>query len=756
MIRLNGVKAFLAFSLFLTFLSFSACKTTTKSEVKDLVAFVDPMIGSGGHGHVFVGASVPYGMVQLGPTNPTQGWDWCSGYHVSDSLLMGFTHTHLSGTGIGDLCDILMMPVDESFDVATPSKYYQNWSALYSHDDEKVEPGYYSVVLKGLDVKAEMTATERVGFHKYSYAKQGNSFLIVDMIAGTGWDRFTDGAIVQTGDNTIEGFRFSKGWAVDQRLFYSAEFSKPIVSVRYIKNDILKEKYGKENQTAIIEFEGNGDLMVKAALSPTSTSSAKSNLLAELTDWDFEKVKNNARQLWNQELNKMVVESSDHQVLRTFYTAAYHTMILPSLYNNADGSYLGTDKVEHANPGFQNYSVFSLWDTYRAAHPLYTITQPERVNDMIQSMLAIYQQQGKLPVWHLMGCETNTMVGYHAVPVIVDAYFKGYRGFDVNLAYDAVKASAMGDEFGLNFVKEIGYIPAEKEVESVAKAMEYAIDDWCVAQMAKSLGHAEDYDYFMKRSKAYTEYFDPQTRFMRGKLSNGSWREPFSPFHSSHRDDDYCEGNGWQYLWLVPQDVEGLITLLGGEIPFAHKLDSLFIVDSMLEGDASPDISGLIGQYAHGNEPSHHTIYLYAYAGQQWKTAEKARQVLSTLYFDKPDGLSGNEDCGQMSAWYILSSMGFYPVNPSAGIFVFGSPAVDQATIQVKEGRQFVMKAVNNSNKNIYIQSVTLNGQPYEKSYINYNDIMNGGELVFVMGAEPNKEFGSNPAHRPQSMMYLK
>ena len=373
---------------------------------------------------------------------------------------------------------------------------------------------------------------------------------------------------------------------------------------------------------------------------------------------------------------------------------------------------------------------------------------------MVQTMLTIYQHQGKLPVWHLMGCETNTMVGYHAVPVIVDAFLKGYTNYDVNLAYEAVKASAMNDEFGVSYVKELGFIPAEKEIESVAKAMEYAIDDWCVAQMAKKLGHNEDYDYFMKRAKAYEQYFDAESRFMRGKLTNGQWREPFSPFHSSHRDDDYCEGNAWQYLWLVPQDVEGLISLMGGDQSFTSKLDSLFIVDSELEGDASPDISGLIGQYAHGNEPSHHIIYMYAYAGQQWKSAEKVRQVLTTLYFDQPDGLSGNEDCGQMSAWYMLSSLGIYPVNPAAGIFVFGSPLVDQAVINVKEGRQFIIKANNNSAENIYIQSVTLNGQPYAKSYITYSDMMNGGELVFEMGSQPNKEFAVKTDERPASKVY--
>ena len=754
MIRFNEAKVVLCTVVLLPLMFFYGCTQVKEHELQDLAAFVDPMIGSGGHGHVFVGASVPFGMVQLGPTNPTQGWDWCSGYHHSDSLLMGFTHTHLSGTGIGDLCDMLFMPVSGDFKEDQPSQYYQNWSVIYRHEDETAEPGFYSVHLKEPRVLAQVTTTARVGFHKYEFEQEGSSFLIVDLIAGTGWDRFMDGAINQVGEKSIEGYRFSKGWANDQRLFYHTEFSKPIKSIRFIKNDILKEKYGKENQTAIIEFEGNGELLAKTALSPTSTSAATMNLGQELAHWDFELVKQDARRLWNKELNKVVVSSKDEKFLRTFYTAAFHSMIAPSLYNNTDGSFLGTDKIEHPAPGFNNYSVFSLWDTYRAAHPLFTITQPERVNDMVQTMLTIYKHQGKLPVWHLMGNETNTMVGYHGVPVIVDAFLKGYTNYDVNLAYEAVKTSAMNDEFGVNYLKELGFIPAEKEIESVAKAMEYAIDDWCVAQMAKKLGHNEDYEYFMKRAKAYEQYFDAQSRFMRGKLSNGQWREPFSPFHSSHRDDDYCEGNAWQYLWLVPQDVEGLISLMGGDESFTSKLDSLFIVASELEGDASPDISGLIGQYAHGNEPSHHIIYLYAFAGQQWKSAEKVRQVLTTLYFDQPDGLSGNEDCGQMSAWYILSSLGIYPVNPAAGIFVFGSPLVDQAIINVSEGRHFIIKANNNNADNLYIQSVHLNGQPYTKSFITYKELMNGGELVFEMGAQPNKAYAVKAEDRPASQVY--
>ncbi len=740
--------------LTLTILLLSACVQGDSAKSFNPLQYVDPHIGSGGHGHVFVGASAPFGMVQPGPTNPTQGWDWCSGYHYSDSILSGFTHTHLSGTGIGDLCDILIMPISDQYQPDQESIWYQNWTTSYSHADEITQPGYYKVVLKEIDVDAELTATERVGLHKYNFKQKGNSRLVIDMITGTGWDRFTDGAIEQQGPFSINGYRYSTGWANDQRVYYHMEFSKSITSVEYIKNETLASRHNTKNQTAIITFEGQGELLVKVALSPTSTEDAYKNMLAELDHWDFNTVLTDVQNAWNKELSKIKISTDDLSVKRIFYTGLYHTMIAPSLYNNSDRSYLGTDKQVHTDPGYDNYTVFSLWDTYRALHPLFTITQSERITDMIQSMLAIYQQQGKLPVWHLMGCETNTMVGYHAVPVIVDAYFKGYRDYDVQLAYEAIKASAMRDESGLSFHKNLTYIPAEKEIESVAKAMEYAIDDWCIAQMAKDLGHEEDYSYFMKRAAAYQLYYDEETRFMRGKLSNGEWRTPFSPFHSSHRDDDYCEGNAWQYLWLVPQDVEGLITLLGGEASFTTKLDSLFNIDSTLEGEASPDITGLIGQYAHGNEPSHHVTYLYAYAGEQWKTAEKTREVLKTMYHDAPDGLSGNEDCGQMSAWYVLSAMGMYPVNPAAGIYVFGSPAVDSAEIMVDNGQTFTITARKNSFENIYIQSVTLNGKPYSKSYIKHSDIMQGGALVFEMGPQPNKQFGSKAEDRPQSKIY--
>ncbi len=731
--------------LVLTILSVWGCSEQKVASLRP-IDYVDPFVGSGGHGHVFVGASVPFGAVQLGPNNETQGWDWCSGYHYSDSVLIGFAHTQLSGTGIGDLGDILFMPVSGNYTAKSDKDNPFDWKASYSHKKEIVEPGYYRVYIDRHQVDVELTASERVGFHKYKYNGVGNSKIIIDLNYGTGWDQLTKGSITQLNDQTIQGSRYSKGWATDQRVFFSTEFSKPIKQFT-----ILKSSNQNEVTRVMVEFEGGGELLVKTAISPVSTEGAAQNLKAEIDHWDFLKGKEEAQAKWDSELAKIQIKTDSKKNKTIFYTALYHTMIAPSLFNDVSGDYRGTDKEVHHNPGFENYTTFSLWDTYRAAHPLFTIVQPERVNDFVNSMLAIYQQQGKLPVWHLMGCETNTMVGYHAVPVIVDAYLKGFEGFDAELAFEAVKASAMRDERGLDYIKKTEYIPADNQVESVARALEYAIDDWCIATMAKAMEKKEDFEYFSERAKYYQHYFDRGSQFMRGKMSGGSWRSPFNPISSQHREDDYCEGNAWQYTWLVPHDVAGLIELFDGEDNFINKLDSLFTIKSEKVEGASADISGLIGQYAHGNEPSHHITYLYAFVGQQWKIAEKVREIFKTMYSDQPDGLSGNEDCGQMSAWYVLSSMGFYPVNPANGNYVFGSPLFDEVELVLPKGKRLKVIAQNNSSENIYIQSIKLNGASYTKSYISHDNIMQGGELKFMMGAKPNKEFGENPEDRPQS-----
>ncbi len=748
------MKKLFYFSVLAAALTIASC--TTKKEEKPTVEtetnftqFVDPYIGSDYHGHVFVGANVPFGAVQLGPNNPTQGWDWCSGYHYSDSILIGFAHTHLSGTGIGDLGDILFMPVSGDFMPSKNDKDIYSWQAKYTHQNETVKPGYYSIDIEKYNIKAELTASERVGFHKYNFKNEGNSKVIVDLKYGTGWDLLTKGEIKQAGNNSIQGFRFSKGWANDQRIFYYTEFSKDIKNLEIIKSN---KKIGEI--TAIIEFEGNGELMAKTAISPVSMEGAKNNLTTEIADWDFDSAYKSANEKWNAELGKIKIETADLAEKKTFYTSLFHTMIAPSLFNDANGDYRGADHEVHQNPEHETYTTFSLWDTYRAAHPLFTLIQPERVNDFVNTMLDIYDQQGKLPIWHLYGNETNTMVGYHAIPVIADAFLKGFTGFDAERAFEAMKTSALRDERGLDFVKSQGFIPADSQVESVARALEYAIDDWCIAAMAKALGKNEDAELFTKRSKYYKFYFDDNIKFMRGKMADGTWRTPFSPIYSQHREDDFCEGNSWQYTWLAPQDVEGLIEIHGGEKAFITKLDSLFSISSEQVEGASSDISGLIGQYAHGNEPSHHIVYLYAYAGQQWKTAEKVREICTTFYTDQPDGLCGNEDCGQMSAWYVLSSMGMYPVNPANGAYVFGSPLFNSAEIVLAGGKSFKIIAENNSKENLYIQSATLNGEAYTKSFITHKEILNGGDLVFKMGNTPNPDFGANMEDRPKSIVY--
>jgi predicted alpha-1,2-mannosidase len=725
-----------------------------------LAQYVDPYIGTGFHGHVFLGANVPFGAVQLGPVNISEGWDWCSGYHYSDSTIVGFSHTHLSGTGIGDLGDVAIMPTTGEVRVrkGTVKNPEQGFVSLFSHQEETAQPGYYAVRLKRYDIKAELTATERVGFHQYTFPKSDAAHLVIDLQQGIGWDLAMDTHIEQLNDSTLVGYRFSKGWAPKQRLYFAAVFSKPIkqfasVQVTDSLGNTTPAATGNRIKGVVTFATAAGEkVKLKVGISPVSTTNAQANIRAEIPGWNFAKVVADANTAWNKELQKVQIQASEDRK-KTFYTALYHTMVAPSIFNDHNGDYWGTDEKVHPQASFTNLTTFSLWDTYRAAHPLFTLLQPRRVNDMVSSMLAIYQQQGKLPVWHLMGNETNCMVGYSAVPVVADAFLKGYKGFDANLAYEAVKATAMRDESGLKDVKALGFIPANNEVESVSKGMEYAIDDWCIAQMAKKMGKTADYAYFSKRAKNYQNYFDKKAGFMRGRVSQTEWRTPFNPFTSVHMKSDFTEGNAWQYTWLVPQDVEGLVALLGGEKAFSQKLDSLFVVKGDMGKEASNDISGLIGMYAHGNEPSHHITYLYSYVGQPWKTAEKVRFITENFYTTKFDGIIGNEDVGQMSAWHVFSTLGFYPLNPANGAYVFGSPSVDQATVTLASGKTLTIEAKNNSQTNKYIQRVTLNGQPYSKSYITHQDLLKGGQLVFEMGAQPSATWGVAPADRPRSVM---
>ncbi len=726
-----------------------------KNQQENLARYVDPFIGTGFHGHVFVGANVPFGAVQLGPGNLSEGWDWCSGYHISDSTIVGFQHTHLSGTGIGDLGDISLMPTTGPVKVRKGSikNMQSGYVSLFSHHDETVRPGYYAVKLKRYQIGVKLTATERVGFHEYTFPKSNEAHILIDLQEGIGWDRPVETSIQQVNETTLTGYRFSTGWAKDQRIFFAAVFSKPIKNFSVYDSVMAKTGTaltGKKVKGVFNFVTSEGEkLLVKVGISPVSIENAMMNIRAEIPGWNFNQVVAAADQAWEKQLQKVQVKTANESQKKVFYTALYHTMIAPSIFNDHNGDYCGTDKKVHAKAAFTNLTTFSLWDTYRALNPLYTLIQPEKISDIINSMLAIYQQQGKLPVWHLMGNETNTMVGYSAVPVLADAYLKGFKGFDADLAFEAVKASAMDNDRGIKYVKKLGYIPADSSVESVAMGLEYSIDDSGIAAMAKKMGRTIDYQYFNKRAQNYRNYFDPKTHFMRARLNQNQFRTPFSPFESRHAVGDYTEGNAWQYTWLVPQDVKGLIALQGGDQAFTRKLDSLFIAKGSMGKESSPDISGLIGQYAHGNEPSHHITYLYAYAGQPWKTAEKVRFIMNNFYTDKPDGIIGNEDVGQMSAWYVLSALGFYQVNPTSGVYVFGSPLFNEATVKLAQGKMLHIVAKNNSAKNMYIQNASFNGIKYTRSYITYQDLVQGGDLVFEMGSKPSATWGTLAADRP-------
>ena len=735
------------------------CMCTQPEKTTDSLAkHVDPIIGSGGHGHVFVGANVPFGGVQLGPSNIFKGWDWCSGYHYSDSIVIGFSHTHLSGTGGSDLGDILIMPVngDVSLNRGKQHDISDAYASYFSHDNEVVKPGYYSVLLDKYNVKAELTATERVGVHKYTFPTENDNHVIIDLKEGNG-DKSTDTYLKKVDAYTIEGYRFSRGWAKDQRLWFTLKSNQEIEKLEVYDDttpageNVIKAKGAK----GVISFAGNPkEVIFKVGISPVSSENALANINAEASGWDFNQIAEQAEEKWNHELSKIEIETTDPELKEIFYTAMFHSFFAPVLFNDADGSYRGTDKEVYDNPGFQNYSVFSLWDTYRTQHELLTIVQPERVDDFINSMLAIYQQQGKLPQWHLMGNETNAMLGYSAAPVVVDAWQKGFDGFDEELAFEALKASGtFQSQRGIAPLMEYGFIPREKAREATSVALENAIDDRSVAQMAKGLGKEEDFEYFFERSESYKSYFNKSTGFVHPRSADGSWATPYDPMESIHMVGDFSEGNGWQYTFLVPQDPEGLIELFGGDENFTTKLDSLFTITGDMGEHASMDITGLVGMYAQGNEPCHHMAYLYAFAGQQWKTAEKIRYILDEFYTNEPDGLIGNEDCGQMSAWYIMSSLGFYPVNPSNGVYVFGSPLFDKTTINLPEGKTFTIQAENNSKENVYIQSVELNGKEYSKSYITHQDIVAGGALKFVMGNTPNHNFGSSSEDRPKSTL---
>ena len=716
-----------------------AVLSCTSPSQDDVTLFVDPFIGTAAHGHVFPGATTPFGMVQLSPDNGTSGWDWCSGYNYSDSLIAGFSHTHLSGTGIGDLCDILFLPSMYPFNTTLPDSTYSLAKlnrTLFSHEAEQARPGYYAVALSS-GVDAELTATPRCGVQRYTAVTDGTMSVLVDLGFAINWDRPVDCRLAWDG-RALTGRRISAGWAEKQYLYFSSEFSSEPASVTMLSAGSTTGTTDTEgpNIACILSFtmKKGEELIIRTGISAVDETGASGNLAAEMTGWDFDAVAAAARLAWQKRLQVIRAESSDSALLRVFYTALYHTMIAPNLYNDTDGRYRGTDGVIHIAEGFTNYTVFSLWDTYRAAHPLFTITVPEMVPDFINTMLRIREQQGKLPVWSLAGNETNCMIGYHAVPVIADAVHKKFTGFDYEAALEASVHSASLDFRGLDHFRNFGYIPSELENESVAKTMEYSIDDWCISQMASDMGRQDLAMQFLERSRNYRNLFDTALLFVRGRMSDGSWRPDYDPLYSHHTRSDFTEGNGWQYSWLAPHDVEGLVSLFGGRDVFLRRLDSLFTVNEEVRGEnRSPDISGLIGQYAHGNEPSHHIAYLFTMAGAPDRTESIVRRIMDEMYTDAVDGICGNEDCGQMSAWYVFSAMGFYPVNPADGRFIIGSPVLDKASVTLPGGKQFNVVAEGNTRSATNVSSLFLNGVILDRNYITYEEVMAGGELRFVM-----------------------
>ncbi len=726
------------------------------SAQKDYAFYVNPYIGSGGHGHVFVGANVPFGAVQLGPSNIYKGWDWCSGYHYSDSIIIGFSHNHLSGTGCADLGDVSLMPYSGSLRTARGEQGNIEGAAssYFRHDNEKVMPGYYAVKLDN-GVEAELTATERVGMHHYNYTAQGDARVLIDLVNGIG-NRTYEAYVRKVDDTTVEGYRFVNGWAPRHKVFFYAKFNRPIKRLDTFYNDTPSgqdELQGRDVK-AVVTFDSDvKDVLVKVAISSVSCANAKMNMEPELTGWDFNAVRSTALDKWNRVLSTIDIQGNDKQK-RIFYTAMYHAFIAPNLYCDVNKDFRGIDDRIYTGNKFLNYTTFSTWDTYRTLHPLFTIIAKDRVPDMVNAMLSIYDQNGKLPIWPLYAGETNCMPGYSSVPIIADAYLKGIGGFDANVALDRMIATATySKQNGIPEFMKYGYIPADKKGEATSINLEYAADDWGLALMAKKMGRTDVYNTFIKRGMSYELLFDKKINKVHPKMSDGSWYEPYNPFLANHRDNvgDFTEGNGWQYTFMVPQNPEGLVALHGSDDAFLKNLDELFVAEGDLGEGAPPDVSGMVGQYAQGNEPNHHIPYLYVYAGAQYKTAVRVRSLQDMFYKDEPDGYAGNEDCGQMSAWHIMSALGFYQVNPSNGVYVFGSPSFKKATINLPGGKKFVVNAANNSDRNVYIQSVKLNGKPYQKAFVTYQDIMKGGTLDFTMGSKPNKNFGKAVKNRPVS-----
>lgn len=721
----------------IAFAALASCTSIQKDAgPPDFTRYVNPFIGTDGPGNVYPGVSMPFGMVQLSPDNGIDGWDRIAGYYWQDSTIAGFSHTHLTGTGAGDLYDISFMPA------TYPYKYAEGQLGLhskFSHAQEGAEAGYYWVRLTDYDIKVELTPTVRCGMQRYTFPEADTASVFLNLTKAMNWDKTLDSYIEVVDSMTVRGYRFSTGWARDQRIYFVSEFSKPFRSMAMDTVALTDDKGSQigTGYTARFDYSTAADeqILVRTAISPVSMEGAQKNLRAEAGSWDFDALREAARERWNAELSKIVVETDNKDAETSFYTALYQSMLAPTVYMDVDGGYFGPDYKTHTADGFTNYSLFSLWDTYRAAHPLYTFMHPERVNDMIKSFLVFYDQHGMLPVWNFQGNETDMMIGYHSVPVIVDAYLKGIGDFDAERALAACVATANKDDYrAIGLYKKLGYIPYNLEKESVSKTLEYAYDDYSIAMMAKKMGKTEIYDQFIKRSQNYRNLYNPATSFMQPRDDKGRWIGGFDPKEYS---DHITESNAWQYLWTVQQDVRGLIDIMGGPERFSQKLDSMFTYYPAADDDLPIFSTGMIGQYAHGNEPSHHVAYLYNYVGQPWKTQKYVRQIMATQYANRPDGLCGNEDCGQMSAWYVFSAMGFYPVDPVAQSYAIGSPLFDKVEMKLPDGKIFTVIAKNQSAENVYIQSATLNGTTFATDFITQEQIMAGGVLEFVMGPEP-------------------
>lgn len=719
------------FTLLLTLLLLNSCNnysdTVLSQKVKPLTSYVNPFIGTGGHGHTYPGATLPFGMMQLSPDTRLDGWDGCSGYHYSDSYIYGFSHTHLSGTGVSDYGDVLLMPTN-TVNFNNGSDGRSGYRAHFSHESEKASPGFYEVILDSTQIKVELTTTARAGMHRYQFPDAENQYVILDLEHR---DKLLGSDIAVINEYEIKGHRFSEAWAKDQRLYFHIKFSKPF---QYIEAAHATSK--KKATQAALHFKNpeNAPLYVSIGISAVDNEGALKNLETEIGKNSFEQLKKEASEIWEKQLEKIIVESSSETDKTIFYSALYHTMIAPNLYMDVDGRYCGMDMEIHKATGFDYYTVFSLWDTYRAAHPLYTLIEPERTNDFIQTFLAKYEEGGIMPIWDLAANYTGCMIGYHAVPVIADAYLKGIRGYDAEKAFQAMKHSARQSHLGLASYRKFGFIPVEEESESVSKTLEYAYDDWTIAQMAKAMQKEEDFQEFITRAQHYKNVFDPESKFMRGRFRN-TWFAPFDPFEVNF---NYTEANAWQYSLYVPQDLQGLMTLMGGKDVLATHLDKLFAAAPETSGRDQADITGLIGQYAHGNEPSHHMAYLYNFVNRAPKTQEKVHQILTELYANSPDGISGNEDCGQMSAWYVFSSLGFYPVTPGSNQYIMGTPHFEKVTLALENNVNFTVVAEGISANNYYIQSASLNDRPLNRSFLWHEEIIAGGVLKFKMGNQPS------------------